>query len=97
MLLSTLVPTVFHLAAAVGALVVVRPPLKRIPLRYLDDPDPSTLERWITAGYLTAWLLLALGAAGAAVYGIVYGLSYHGHTLWTLVFDLAEYLVITGN
>jgi hypothetical protein len=96
-LLSTLVPTVIHLAAAVGALMVVPPPLRRLPLRYLDDVNPSTLERWMMAGYLTAWIFIAVGAAGATLYGIVYGLSYHGHTLWTLVFDLAGFLVFAGN
>lgn len=97
MLLSTLVPTIIHLAAAVGALVVVRPPFRRIPLRYLEDANPSTLERWITAGYLTVWVLLALGITSAALYGLVYALSYHGNTLWTLVFDLADFLVNAVN
>jgi len=97
MLLSTLVPTIIHLAAAVGALMVVPPPLRRLPLRYLESTDPSTLERWMMAGYLTAWIFLAVGIASAALYGIVYGLSYHGHTMWTLVFDLAGFLVIAGN
>jgi len=69
----------------------------QIPLRYLEDRSPSTLERWVTAGYLTAWILLALSAASAVLYGLVYSLSYHGHTLWTLLFDLAEYLVFTAN
>ena len=97
MLLSTLVPTIIHLAAAVGAIVVVRPPFRRIPLRYLEDANPSTLERWITAGYLTVWVLLALGITSAALYGLVYGLSYHGNTLWTLVFDLADFQVNAAN
>jgi len=93
MLLSTLVPTTIHVAAAFGALIVVPPPLRRLPMRFLEDTHPSLLERWVTAGYLTAWVMLALAAASAVLYGIVYGLSYHGQTLWTLIFTLADHLV----
>jgi len=73
------------------------PPLRRLPLRYLEDADPTQLERWAAAGYLTGWAMLAFGLAGAAMLGLFYGIAYHGQTLWTLVFDLANYLVIFGG
>jgi hypothetical protein len=94
MMVSTLFPTFFHLSAAFLALIFLPPPLRKLPLKYLDTKDPSTAERWLIAGYITVWISVAIAASAILLLSILYVFEFHGQSLWDAIFIVAGYLVI---